>query len=255
MSRPLPGQPDDWSPPPELCGSTPRRVKWKGSGVANLVLAYVIGIIGFLLVCSVFATAEQDHQLKQDGQVIEATVTRKWSESTKSTTYHVAYAFSIGGKAEKGESGISHRLWQTLSVGSHLPVNYVPSQPEVNRAAAAYQRLLPYWVPWAAFLIWACFLALAVSPIRKEKRLARFGVPAFGIVTNTTGGRRPKYGYTIKYEFQLPDGSTVTGRTQRDSWLYNRQNVSIVYDPKRPRRNAIYPLKLIRVEEKITATD
>jgi hypothetical protein len=128
-------------------------------------------------------------------------------------------------------------------------VKYVPSRPEINRPAAAYPRLLPYWVPLVVFLGWIGMLALALFPIRKEKRLLRYGQPVAGIVTYASQGRRPKYGWITKYEFQLSDGTTIKGSTQRDRTYHVGQTVCIVYNPKHPRRNDIYPLKLARIIE------
>ncbi|HTI36709.1 MAG TPA: hypothetical protein VL484_04045 [Vicinamibacterales bacterium] len=110
-------------------------------------------------------------------------------------------------------------------------------------------HLLPYWVPLVSFGFWIFLAALAVLPIRKERRLLRYGEPVAGVVTSNPQGRVPKYGYVLKYEFQLPDGSTVDGRTQRDARLHNGALVSIVYDPAKPRRNDLYPTRLFRVRQ------
>jgi Protein of unknown function (DUF3592) len=240
---------ESWRPPPELCGSTPRQLKWTSRGVLNLVLSFVIVFFGFGLVFGVYEAANQDHRLKQEGKETDAIVTRTWRESMKTIHYKVAYEFSAGGQTVRGESEIPHRKGQALTVGSHMPVKYVPSEPAINRAAVAYERLVPYWVPLVAFVFWIGMIALAVFPIRKERRLMKFGQLAAGVITNNPRGRLPKYGYVVKYEFQLPDGSTVIGKTQRDAWFHSGQTVCVIYDPKRPRRNGIYPLRLSRIRQ------
>jgi hypothetical protein len=238
---------ESWTPPPELSGPTPRRLKWTIGGTLSLVLSFLIVFFGFGLVFNAYDAANQDHRLKDEGKEMDAIVTRTWQESIKTIHYKVAYEFSAGGHTVRGESEIPRRKWQALTAGSHLPVKYVPSEPAINRAAVAYERLVPYWVPLVAFVCWIGMVALAVFPIRKERRLLKYGQQAAGVITNNPTGRRPKYGYVVKYEFQLPGGSTVIGKTQRDGWFHSGQTVCVIYDPKRPRRNGLYPLRLSRI--------
>jgi hypothetical protein len=240
---------ESWGPPPELCGSTPRQLKWTSRGVLNLVLSFAVIVFGFGLVFSLYNAANHDHRLKQEGRETDAIVTRTWSESSKTIHYNVAYEFFAGGQTVLGESEIPRRKWQALTGGSHLPVKYVPSEPAINRAAVAYERLVPYWVPLVAFVCWIGMIALAVFPIRKERRLLKYGQGAAGVITNNPTVRRPKYGYVVKYEFQLPDGSAVMGKTQREALFHSGQTVCVIYDPKRPRRNGIYPLRLSRIRQ------
>ena len=48
----------------------------------------------------------------------------------------------------------------------------------------------------------------------------------------------------------LPDGTTVQAKTEATYRLLLRgATVSILYDPKNPRRSAIYPLKLVRIRK------
>jgi hypothetical protein len=69
-----------------------------------------------------------------------------------------------------------------------------------------------------------------------------------GTITNNQSGSRPKYGWVIKYEYQLSDGTVLKGRTQRDRTYRQGQVVTILYDPNRPRRSEIYPTKLGLIE-------
>lgn len=232
---------DSWNAPAELCGPTPRKLKYTSGGIGTVILVFLIVFFGFGIVAAIYDDANQDHRLKQEAKQTDATVTRKWTASRANI---VAYEFSTGGQTVRGESGIPYRKWQALAAGSHLGVKYVPSEPAINRPAIAYDRLVPYWVPLIVFVLWIGMIALAVFPLRKERRLLRYGQPAAGVITSHPGGRRPKYGYVVKYEFQLPDSSTVKGKTQRDARYPFGCTVCILYDPKHPRTNAIYPLRL-----------
>ena len=109
---------------------------------------------------------------------------------------------------------------------------------------------MPYWFPLVAFAIWICFIYLSLYDVRKERALLQYGQAAAGLVTtNNSGKQRPKYGWVTGYEFQLPDGSMRKGTTQRDRTWMRGQTVCILYDPKRPRRNGIYPLRMSEIVE------
>jgi len=247
--NPFPAIPADWIPPGELSGPTPRQLNWTTIGIVYVVMALLIFFVGLGIVAGVWDESNRDHRLKQEAQEIDATVTRAWTESGKTTHYHVAYEFSLNGQPVRGESEIPQRRWKGLPAGSHLQVKYVPARPEINRPAGAYERMIPYWVPLVAFLFWIGMLALAVFPIRKERRLLKYGQPAMGVITNSPTGRRPKYGYIVKYQFYLQDGSTIEGNTQKDGWFHQGAEVCIIYNPKRPRSNGLYPLKLSRIRQ------
>jgi Protein of unknown function (DUF3592) len=238
---------ESWEPPPELCVAMPRQMKFTTAGKINQVLLYVTIVFGLAVVLGVFGAAYGDHRLKRDGVEVDGTVTRTWTQSGRSTSYELAYDFSAGGRTFRGESQIPRRKWQALSAGSHTQVRYVPSDPSINRAAIGFERLIPFWVPAIAFAFWLFFLSLCIFPMRKAKHLLRYGKPAPGMIINNSSGRRPKYGYVIKYEVQLPDGPTVKGATQRDRPYYSGETVCVLYDPKRPRRNDIYPLKMVQI--------
>jgi len=242
---------ESWQPPPELAGKTPRRFKWTGVGIANLAMIVVLFFIGLGVLGGTWRSADEGKRLKEEGQITDATVTRAWSESgSRSLHYKIAYEFSVDGKTISGESGISQRESKELHVGSHTPVKYVPGQPDYNQLALAHDTPTPYWVPLGVFVFWIFMLALAVLPVRKERLLLKYGRCAPGRVTNTkatSGGRSPKYGYIIKYEFQLSDGTIVNGKTRRNV-ARSREEVIVLYDPKHPRRSDIYPTKLGRIK-------
>src|ERR1051326_3479218 len=89
---------ESWRPPPELGGSTPRRLQWTAAGKANLILTWVIIVIGFAIVSAISEEAREQHALKQYGKQADGIVTRKWSESGRSMHYHMAYQFSADGR-------------------------------------------------------------------------------------------------------------------------------------------------------------
>jgi len=109
---------------------------------------------------------------------------------------------------------------------------------------------MPYWVPLAVFAVWIIFIWLSLYDVRKDRALLQYGQPAAGlVVTDNRGKRIPKYGWVTGYEFQLPDGSMRKGTTQRDRTYMKGHTVCVLYDPKRPRRNGIYPLRMAEIVE------
>jgi hypothetical protein len=243
---------EGWEAPPELTGPTPRKVKWTKTGRVNLWAAGFVVVFGFLIVLGIFGNALGDHQLKTEAQQAEGSVTRKWIHHGRNGTYHnVAYSFAVAGRTYRGESHVPNAKWQKLSVGSALAVRYVPTYPSNNLAVIAFEPvIMPYWVPLAVFAVWIIFIWLSLYDVRKERALLQYGQPAAGlVVTDNRGKRIPKYGWVTGYEFQLPDGSMRKGTTQRDRTYMKGHTVCILYDPKRPRRNGIYPLRMAEIVE------
>jgi len=242
---------ESWEPPAELSGPTPRRLKWKVVGIVNMAQIVLLFFIGLGSFGATWHSADESNRLKKEGQITDGTVTRTWTESGgRSTYYKVAYEFSVDRNTVRGESGISGRSWKELRIGSHTPVKYVPGQPDYNQLALAHDTPTTYWLPVAVFVFWMFVLALAIPPVRKERFLLKHGQPAPGMITNikaTSGGPSPKYGYILKYEFQLSDGTIVNGKTRRGV-ARSRQEVTVLYDPKHPRRSDIYPTRMARIE-------
>ena len=242
-----------WQPPAELIGSTPRKMKWTKTGRVNLYVCAAVVLFGFLIVAAFFGNYLGDQQLKTEAKETAGSVTRKWTQSGRATTvYHfVAYSFSVGGQTFQGNSHVPNPQWQKLSTGSTLPVQYVPWNPSNNRAAIAFEsQSMPYWVPLLVFVLWLGSIYLAAFDVRKEKALLMYGQTAAGLIlTDNSRKRIPKYGWVTGYEFQLPDGTMRKGSVQRDRTWFKGETVCILYDPKHPRRNRIYPLRMTEIVE------
>jgi hypothetical protein len=242
-----------WEAPPELTGPLPRKVQWTKRGKINLYTAGFVVVVGLLIVLAVFGNVLGDHQLQTEAKETQGSVTRKWTQSSKSNTiYHyVGYSFVVGGRTFWGESHVPNSKWQTLSVGSPLGVRYVPSYPLNSRADIAFESPpMPYWVVLAVFVVWLLFIWLSLYDVRKDRALLQNGQAVAGLIlTDNRGKRIPRYGWVTGYEFQLPDGSMRKGTVQRDRTWEKGQTVCILYDPNRPRRSGIYPLRMTEIVE------
>jgi hypothetical protein len=99
---------------------------------------------------------------------------------------------------------------------------------------------VPYLI-FGELVVVALVLAML---LRKQMRLLTEGRPAPGVVT---GCRRTKDGIVLRYEFQLPDGATAKGRGHSRRPPAIGSQICVLYDPENPRRNAPYPLGLVKL--------
>jgi hypothetical protein len=84
--------------------------------------------------------------------------------------------------------------------------------------------------------------------LRKQVRLLTEGRPAPGIVT---GWRRTKGGTVLRYEFVLLNGATAKGRGKSRRPPAIGSPICVLYDPENPRRNAPYPLCLVKLTKSL----
>ena len=240
----------DWKPPSELRAMGPREVRLKTCGVALACLAALL-LIGAIAAATALSRvrarqASQNAVLRAAGAEVEATVTRHWRSGDKNDTLKVAYEFQYGGQTYHGSSDTPGSIWRTLAVGSPIAVRFVPTRPELNHPAGWEGNIMPKFVP---FLVAGMLVApglIIVYSIRREMSLLSEGRPALARVI---GHRRTQHGKVVKYEFATLNGGIVQGRTgPRHKAPPVGSTLCIVYDRDNPKRNAPYPLKLVRVD-------
>jgi hypothetical protein len=234
---------ESWEPPPELAGPTPRPFRWKQVGIVIPAVVVFIFFVGLGMFGATWHAADESNRLRKEGQITDATITRIWTDGA---SYKVAYEFPIAGKTMSGESEIPQRRWKNLQSGSHIPVKYVPGEPDYNQLAFVSDTPTPYWLPGVIFVLWIFLLYLVISSVLRERRLLRYGRAAPGMITGIKT-QAPNYGYVLKYEFQLADGTLVNGKSVA-TVAHSRDEVIVLYDPKHPRRNRIYTIKTARVK-------
>lgn len=147
---------EGWAAPPELMRPTLRKVKWAKRGKINLCVVGFAVVFGLLVVAAILGYAVSDHQLTTDAGEAESSVTRKWTEDVRSTTYHyAAYSFAVAGQIFPGEAHVPNAKWQKLSPGYALGVRYVPSNLSNNRGDITFGSApMRYWIPRADFVVW-----------------------------------------------------------------------------------------------------
>jgi hypothetical protein len=239
---------DSWTPPDGLGYSSLRPVRLTGGGIALLVVAAMMALGAVPAVIGLGATARRqakDHRLLQEqGVNTEAQITRVWRSSGKDSQHLVSYRFTVQERAYAARKAVPQRIWQGLEAGATLPVRFLPSDPKVNHPTEWNDTPMPPWVPYLVFAGLAAIASVLATRLRIQMRLLTEGRPAPGIVT---GLRRTKNGTVIRYEFKLLSGATAKGRGQSRLPPAIGSPICVLYDPENPRRNAPYPLSLVRL--------
>ena len=187
----------------------------------------------------------KDHRLLQEqGVNTDAQITRVWRSTGKDQQHWVSYRFTVQERTYTARKGVPPRIWQTLRAGSSLPVRFLPSNPKVNHPIEWDDTPMPNWVPYLVFAALVGTASALAMRLRKQMQLLTEGRPAPGIVT---GHRRTKNGTIIRYEFQLMNGATAKGRSQSRRPPAIGAPICVLYDPENPRRNAPYPLCLVKL--------
>ena len=86
--------------------------------------------------------------------------------------------------------------------------------------------------------------------ITRQMRLLAEGRPA---AARVTGIKKSDKSNVVRYEFQLPDGTSVKGRAGVSKAPTADAPLCVLYDPENPRRNALYPLALARLDWRPTS--
>ena len=239
---------NNWTPPDGLGYSSLRPVQLTGAGIALLVVAAALLLGAVAAAIGLGTTARrqaEDHRLLQEqGVNADARITRVWRSSDKDQQHLVSYRFTVEEREYVARKTVPARIWQTLKAGSSLPVRFLPSNPKVNHPIEWDETPMPDWVPYLVFAVLAAIACLCAIQLRNQMRLLTEGRPAPGIVT---GQRRTKDGTVIRYEFTLLNGATAKGRGQSRRPPAIGSPVCVLYDPENPRRNAPYPLRLVKL--------
>jgi hypothetical protein len=243
---------ESWTPPDGLGYSSLRPVSLTGGGIALLVVAVLMLLGAVAAGIGLGTTARRqakDHRLLQEqGLNTDSQITRVWRSGDKNQQHLVSYRFTVQERAYAARKGVPPRIWQTLKAGSSLPVRYLPSDPKVNHPTEWNDTPMPNWVP---YLVFGALIATAFGctiPLRIQMRLLTEGRPAPGTVT---GHRRTKDGTILRYEFVLLNGATAKGRGQSRRPPAIGAPICVLYDPENPRRNAPYPLTLVKLTKSL----
>jgi len=244
-----------WRAPAELlAGPIPRPVRLTGE--AKVLVAFAAGVLvtGAFISAAVFRstmrTVERQREVESETVLGDAQIIRKLEDSEgKRPAHYVFYRFEADGRTYLGKTVVSETTYRKLREGDRVPVRYLAANPESHRLFADDQATPPWplaFVPaFFAMMVWALTRAVLV-----QRKLLEWGQPAAAMVTNVPTTRRSR---VVHYRFLDTQGDVVSGSTQFDGDPFPepRSTVTVLFDPRNPRRNALYPTpyaKLVRPE-------
>jgi len=244
---------EHWQPPAELLRSPPRLVRLSAAGkalagvaVALLAGALVSGV--WLYVLAARDAARFDRILREgvstQAEVIRVGRTRRDDEVRRVVTY----AYGAGAQSYRGRTTLRRRDRRSLETGSRIPVRYLPADPGRSWMHGYEPKGVPLW----AFLVVSLGLALGAAPIalvlRSQRRLLEEGRPALARVTQCRRTQSSGHSRTrVQYEFRILSGAIRTGSYEVEkNPPAAGSTLTVIYHREEPRRNARYPLPLVR---------
>jgi hypothetical protein len=189
-------------------------------------------------------------RLTAEGRETKATVTRLWSALGRN---RVSYDYTVDGRGFHSGSYIASQHWQQLQLGSPLAIRYLPSDPTKTCPDADPPNSGNNWsivLPMACLSLgfMSIFAFLYLSAVWPQFCLLAHGKPARGIVTRCKeGGQRRMSGYFWYYDFPLADGGQCQGKDFSRQPAAEGTIVTVLNDPNKPRRNALYPMDTVRL--------
>jgi len=235
--------------PLELMGSPPRTVTFNldGDGRYLLIIVLLFFVGGSIwLGWKSYDDVQQFKEralLRSNGHLLVGEVTGFSYHRHGPTRVNYSFAFNgvtYSGSAEEPNAGPGTSLHKSDTI----LVWFLPSNPAVNHPNTWEWSPAIGW-DWIAFYIffWAMGGAALVLLFR-ERTLTRKGNVASALVTSCV----PKDGiFHIEYEFRTADGKPMKGHTDRKAGYETGARVWVLYLPRRPRRNDLYPMLVFDV--------
>ena len=239
-----------WSPPAELTGPVPREVRLSGRGIGLAVMAGVMILAGiatsiYLQRISLRESAEQK-LLEDQGQNADGRVVRLWQTGGKNNRDMVTYQFEAEGRTYRNSTSAPPRIWNRLSEGMPLAIRYLPLSPTRNHPQDWVDTPTPLWLSLLFGALLAGAAVILVFSIRRQMGLLREGRPAPGVVTRHSYAGKGQRAF--HYDFAPLGGSVTSGKSPPTRRLAPvGATVCVIYDPENPRRNAPYPMEMVKV--------
>jgi hypothetical protein len=252
---------------PELEQPTPRRVRlrqWNAGcglwGLRLFLLPHTLAGIGVLL--GAVSTTLLYLAVLLLGTDVEGRIVRKVQEShKKGLAYFVEYVYTVDDQEYRGRASVPADDYAAIHEGDGLSVRVWEAMP----TAGVWPRVPGNWPIsnmaglWGFALFWngilSVFLYDAYYRPWKQRRLLRWGQPAAAIVRqvktwSTRTGQRMK----VQYEFAFPAGDLLGGEVVAGAMTVPAHRgakpedvLTVLYDPRRPRRSLLYVLADFRV--------
>jgi hypothetical protein len=244
-----------WEPPAELQTSTPRQVQLTRLGktvavLATLLALFAVGLTGWMM-NQAEADAARWSSWQSDATPAQGHITyMRQTVSGKNRVYRVEYAYPVGDLTYGGVGTVSEREWKFMRQGDGIRVFYRKSEPGLSWISGHEPKGVPWWAGPLTGTAMLIAPILLVWNLRRQRRLLEEGWPAKATITRVTRVRQQKGGatYRIDYAFDTMNGDPATGRSQaRENVPNEGSQATVLYVPENARRNALYPLCMVRV--------
>jgi hypothetical protein len=261
---------------PELLDPPPRPVRLRNRLEAGCLVGclqiFILPhtVVGFFILSEFFSAAYYYVAVSRSGVDLEGRVTNKVETAhRKGPSYCLDYVFSKDGEKHAGQVYVSAEVYSAFQIGDPLPLRVYSPTPREGR-----WHLIPGESPgldlagtgfaclfWNG-IVWGMYWFMYVRPWR-QRNLIRHGQAAVARVTDVTSWQeKSQTVHRVRYEFNpgLPGDPPVRGRvhvrppmTAAD--VTAGDELTVVYDPRRPRRNVLYRFSrfIVRVPEKNVA--
>jgi hypothetical protein len=160
----------------------------------------------------------------------------------------VNYTFNVNGVSYSGEateSGTPSPA-SSLSKSDKIVIRYIPSNPKINHPESWEWSLETGWYYSAGELFFTALGGFAFSVLLRDRRLARHGKAVLGRVNSCT---RKDRRFQVGYEFNTEDRMLIKGENDCRDEYGEGARIWVLYLPRKPRRNHIYPLTFYSIIE------
>jgi hypothetical protein len=260
---------------PELIAPTPRTVRYRdgwatGCGlwaVRLFLLPHTVIGLGALVV-ALWSAGVYVGVLALGTNYPGQVVKKEERPGSKGKTYrYVDYEYTADGRPYAGRLSVNADEYQQVAAGDRITVRALESAPDTDPWPG-----LPGSTPlrnlggkWFFALFWNGIMSMAVWFIYvrpwQVRRLVRWGQPTEGIVRAATVSiNKGTKSYHVTYEYAAPGDEdllpTVFTRkmtsTQKSAANVKLGDlVTVLYDPRKPRRSVVYQLTDYRAVESV----
>ena len=247
-------KPETWQAPAELQTSTPRQVELTRTGKTTAVLAVLLATSAIVLTGWMTNQAETDAARwkvwQADATPVQGRVTHmRQTSSGKNTVYRVEYSYRVGDLTYGGAGNVRQQEWKYLREGDTLSVFYRQTEPGQSWISGHEPKGMPWWTGPLTGTAMLLAPVLLMWNLRRQRRLLEEGWPTNATVTRVVRvQQKGAVTYRVDYTFQTANGESVIGRSQvREIVPIEGSEATVLYLPDNARRNAVYPLCLVRV--------
>jgi len=233
--------------------SVPRDVQLTASGrfvtavAIVLAAAAVTAAIG-LSVLRVSQQAARD-RVAREGVSALATITRVTLTKGEEPRRVVDVRYPAPDGDRERRIHLSEDDSRDVAQGGTLPIVYLRSEPDRIWLAGEGPRVVPLFVLPAVPITLLFVAGLVAWCVRRDYVLLTEGrLTEARVISSTSVQRQHHRAFRVNYEFTTFSGGTMTGSVERGKSPAAAvgATVPVVYHRDNPRRNAIYPLSLVR---------